>query len=110
MVKKSRVMAARRYNEKNYKLLTMQVPKKEFEELNKIIKKTKMSRTSFFLQAVKEKLERDGYTAKKRYELLCDDVIIFSSDNLEDAEKRLIYETEKMGHNGHYEIVENEMW
>ena len=109
MVSEAQKKAVIKYLNKNYKQINIRVNKEEADDIDKAVAKTGMSKAAFILQAIKEKLERDGYVDKKKYELLCDNVTIFSSDSLEDAEKRLIYETEKMGHNGHYEIVENEL-
>lgn len=109
MAYKSKIKAGQKYNDKNNKQINIRLRKEEVDFIYENIKKSGMSKAAYIGQAIKEKLERDGYIPKCRYELLCDDKTIYSTNSLDDAEKRLIYETEFMGHNGHYEIIENEL-
>lgn len=97
------------YNAKFYKQVNIRISKEDAELIDKALGKSGMSKASFIQQAVKEKLERDGYAPKCRYEVLCDDKVIYSTNSLDDAERRLLYETEYIGNNGHYKIVENEL-
>ena len=109
MASRSKIFANQMFNERNSKQINIRLRKEEVDFIYDAIKKSGISKAAYIGQAIKEKLERDGYIPKCRYELLCDDMTIYSTNSLDDATRRLIHETETMGHSGHYEIVENEL-